>query len=146
VSGAPDRIDLDGLLADPTAAGAYYIDAERREALADAVARLGFTCAGIDFGGCTDKDDALSRIAAALDFPDWFGGNWDALADCLRDLSWSPAPGYVVVLDQARAWRQADPDGFALLLEIADEAATAWAARDIPFWWLVPVPREEIAS
>jgi hypothetical protein len=145
VSGAPDRVDLDGLLADPAATGAYYIDADRREALADAVARLGFAGAGIDLSGCTGKDGALSRIAAALDFPDWFGGNWDALADCLSDLSWWRAPGYVIVLDQAHDWRQADPDGFDLLLEIADEAAAAWAARDIPFWWLVPVPRDEIA-
>jgi RNAse (barnase) inhibitor barstar len=145
VSEESGSIDLDGLLADPMAAGAYFVDANRREVLPDAAARLGFACTGIDLGGCTDKDGVLSRIAAALGFPDWFGGNWDALADCLHDLSWWPAEGYVIVLDQAQHWRQADPDGFDQLLEIADEAATAWAARDVPFWWLVPVSRDEIA-
>ena len=33
----------------------------------------------------------LQRIASALGFPSWFGGNWDALFDCLADLSWQSA-------------------------------------------------------
>ncbi|WP_446686701.1 barstar family protein [Pseudofulvimonas gallinarii] len=27
-------------------------------------------------------------MAAVFRFPEWFGDNWDALADCLADLSW----------------------------------------------------------
>lgn len=34
------------------------------------------------------KSHLLHEIAARLEFPDYFGGNWDALADCLCDLSW----------------------------------------------------------
>src|SRR3546814_14890677 len=51
-----------------------------------AAASLGFAVAEIDFRGCTGKDDALARFARALHFPDWFGGNWDALQDSLSDL------------------------------------------------------------
>jgi hypothetical protein len=54
-------------------------------------------------------------IAEALDFPDWYGGTWDALLDCLTDLSWRPAPGYVIgwadygrlARGQKAAWRTA---------------------------------------
>jgi len=45
----------------------------------------------IDLAGCTDKATLLARFAAALHFPDWFGHNWDALSDCLTDLSWLAA-------------------------------------------------------
>ena len=48
----------------------------------------------IDLAGCTDKAELLARIARTLRFPDWFGHNWDALADCLCDLSWLPADAY----------------------------------------------------
>lgn len=34
------------------------------------------------------KADLLAVLASAGHFPDYFGSNWDALQDCLRDLSW----------------------------------------------------------
>ena len=37
-------------------------------------------------GGAT-KAEVLSKIAEALEFPDWFGHNLDALWDCLTDLT-----------------------------------------------------------
>ena len=40
--------------------------------------------------GVSDKASALAAIAAALSFPDHFGGNLDALSDMLTDLSWLP--------------------------------------------------------
>ena len=36
----------------------------------------------------SDKDNLLFWFAAALNFPKYFGWNWDALSNCLRDLSW----------------------------------------------------------
>lgn len=40
----------------------------------------------IDCGGCADRRELHARIAAALNFPDWYGHNLDALMDCLTDL------------------------------------------------------------
>ncbi|MDF0531832.1 barstar family protein [Tsukamurella sp. 8F] len=34
------------------------------------------------------KAALLDEVSAALQFPLTFGGNWDALADCLGDLDW----------------------------------------------------------
>ncbi|QDU81619.1 Barstar (barnase inhibitor) [Polystyrenella longa] len=30
----------------------------------------------------------LDHLAEVLEFPSYFGRNWDALSDCLTDLSW----------------------------------------------------------
>jgi RNAse (barnase) inhibitor barstar len=34
------------------------------------------------------KQDLLKNLSNSLNFPDYFGINWDALYDCLRDFSW----------------------------------------------------------
>jgi hypothetical protein len=44
----------------------------------------------------TRKPALLATIATQLSFPDYFGGNWDALEECICDLSWLP-PGRVLV-------------------------------------------------
>ena len=51
----------------------------------------------IDLKEATDKDSFLKLVAFSLQFPDYFGMNWDALNDSLTDLSWKPANGYVIV-------------------------------------------------
>jgi RNAse (barnase) inhibitor barstar len=132
-------LELRALLADADQNGAYFVDVRDREGL-DGIAReLGFAVATIDFAGCDTRDEVLARFAAALRFPDWFGGNWDALADCLGDLSWWPADGYLLLLDHAGAWRATEPAEFATLLEVLNEAALGWSAQRLPFWALVPL-------
>lgn len=87
----------------------------------------------IALDGCDSKAELLARIAAALHFPGWFGHNWDALADCLTDLSWLPAATYRITLAQAASLRRAAPETLATALEIFDDAAAAWAERGVDF-------------
>ncbi|HEX9397400.1 MAG TPA: barstar family protein [Burkholderiales bacterium] len=75
------------------------------------------------------KTTAIQSIAAALDFPDWFGGNWDALEDCLSDLSWRAGDGHVLLLEQAPAG-----DEHGILLDVLGACAESWAARGRPFF------------
>jgi RNAse (barnase) inhibitor barstar len=139
-------IELRALLADATQCGMYFVDARDREALAIAAKSLDFAQATIDLAGCSGKDDALARFARALAFPEWFGGNWDALADCLSDLSWWPADGYVLLLEHVNAWRAAAPEDFDTLVDIVNETATGWARLRKPFWALMPLPADALAA
>lgn len=87
----------------------------------------------IELAGCRTKAELLSRAARAMRFPPWFGHNWDALADCLMDLSWLPAPAYVIELQHLGDLRAAAPEVVATLLEILAEAAAYWADQGIDF-------------
>ena len=41
----------------------------------------------IDGRRMTTRADAHAELARALDFPDWYGGNLDALHDCLTEIN-----------------------------------------------------------
>jgi RNAse (barnase) inhibitor barstar len=97
-------------------------------------ARLaGFDCVRIDLAGCDDKAGFLARTAKALGFPAWFGQNWDALADCLTDLGWRPASGYVLVFEHASSLQKHEPEVFDTALAILSDVAVAWQARGATF-------------
>ena len=128
-------VPLVELLPSADEAGAYSLPAELLDTLAQAARELQFLHRRIDLLGCGDKDVALDRIAQALEFPEWFGRNWDALADCLSDLEWlESANGYVLALDNAQELRATSLDDFATLIEVLDDVASAWRKPKVPFW------------
>jgi RNAse (barnase) inhibitor barstar len=92
----------------------------------------GWSAFRVDLEGCTGKRELLERMARALSFPDWFGFNWDALRDCLTDLSWQPMEGYVIVLENADTLYANAPEELAIALELLGDAATDWAERGVP--------------
>lgn len=78
----------------------------------------------IDGRAIPDKAALLARLAEALRFPAYFGGNLDALHDCLGDLpSFAPAPGYLVLIEHADAACPARREDFAAVVEVLEEAA-----------------------
>lgn len=138
--------DVSDVLGDPSQGGAYFVDAHDIDAMADAARALGFAVCRVDLAGCRDKTGVLARIAAALRFPDWFGVNFDALADSLFDLSWLPAHGYLLLLENSDDWREADDESFATLLDVLNEAAVRWGDAGTPFWALLPLPQEHLLT
>jgi hypothetical protein len=116
-------------LSDAAKSGVYRAPHERD--ILDAVRESPLRVVRISFAGAASKEGLIGRIAAALAFPDWFGGNWDALEDCLGDLSWSPSAGHVLLLDGAAALG-ADERG--VLIDILSSVASSWAERGRPFF------------
>jgi Barstar (barnase inhibitor) len=85
----------------------------------------------VPLAGTADKEALMERLAVALELPTWFGRNWDALEDCLSDLSWTGADGHVVLIEGA-AELPADERG--ILLDVLAAAAAHWAGRGRPFF------------
>ena len=110
---------------------------EAATALVALAASLGLEAIRIDLAGCQDKAGLLERIAAALEFPDWFGDNWDAFYDCLADLSWRPGQGRVLILENVHDLRRAAPQALDTALAIMGDAALAWDERGLPLRVLV---------
>lgn len=122
-------------LRDPSRSGVYRV--ARPDEVLDALRGSSVAPARVRFA---PKDALLDNIAAALGFPDWFGRNWDALEDCLSDLSWRGADGHVLVIEQA-----APGDDFGVLADILGSVAQTWAQRGTPFFAVFVDPRRELA-
>lgn len=128
---------LTAMLAEPAEAGVFHLPAAKAGDIGTAARANGFRATRIDLADCTDKDAVLAAIATALEFPGWFGQNWDALADCLTDLGWAEAPGYVLVLAGTAPFAGAAPDDFDTLIEVLSQASASWGQLGVPFWAFV---------
>ena len=116
----------------PQNTGIFLLARQDLPALRQAADELKQAFFSVDLGNARNVPGFIKALQRDLDFPDWFGGNLDALHDCLTDFSWRPAPGYVVVLSASEALR-ANPTSFAMFNEVLASVIEAWQARNIPF-------------
>ncbi|WP_225836695.1 barstar family protein [Streptomyces sp. NK08204] len=76
----------------------------------------------LDLDGVTDRAGLMDRAARALALPDWFGRNWDALADSLGDETLWPAGaverGMLVVVRGWQAYAKARPEEWRIAQEV----------------------------
>ena len=136
------KFDLETVLGNAEQAGPHELPLGSLDELHAAARSLGFPLAHVDLAQARDKDDLLAALAIALKLPEWFGHNWDALTDCLCDLSWKPAPGYLIFIEGHDPLRAAHPGDFDTLIEIFAETSNYWREEDIPFWALLTPPAD----
>ncbi|WP_412078548.1 barstar family protein [Streptomyces xanthophaeus] len=92
-----------------------------------AAEEAGWSTVRLDLDGVRTKAELMRRWGDALRLPEWFGGNWDALADALRDLSWLPdAEGRLVAVTSWRGYAAARPGDWEILREVLEEAVDFW--------------------
>ena len=116
-------------LMDPARSGVYRVT--RPDELRDALRGSSLAVATVDL-----RQPVFEAFARALAFPDWFGRNWDALEDCLSDLSWREAAGHVVILE--------GHDESGILTDVLRSAAQFWAARGKPFFAVFVDPQRRL--
>jgi len=76
------------------------------------------------------RQTLFDEFAAALQFPEYFGENWHAFADCLSDLAWWPATQRRLIVWDSSHVLNVQPDEYSLFLEILRKSAEEWASDD----------------
>ena len=94
-------------------------------------AAKGFHVASIPGSALASDAELFDELALAFEFPDYFGRNWDAVADCLGDLEWLEAEGFVLIIDDVGGCGLSEP--YARLMQIWLSAAQEWSAEGKPF-------------
>lgn len=126
---APDELapanlgsTLVGILSGHDAAQVQQFTSARSVAeIAHTVAGAGWQFGYLDGVAAADKAAVLLGLGEALGFPEHYGRNLDALADCLDDLVDSPGPGVLLLWDAWQILAVADPVIFAIVVQILEE-------------------------
>jgi len=94
------------------------------------VEHAGFGFAHVDgwLGGT--KAEFLAAVGEALGFPDYYGQNFDALADCLHDIGAGQA-GVVLLWDGWSTLARSDERAFDIALSVLGSRVNA--DRGVPF-------------
>lgn len=93
-----------------------------------------FQLVTLDGKTITNKSEFLKACAQAMEFPQYFGLNWDAFEDSLTDLDWLPAQGYVVLYEHPEQFAQTDPPEWATALDIFQAAIEYWQDANVPMY------------
>jgi RNAse (barnase) inhibitor barstar len=76
----------------------------------------------------TSEERLYDEFAASLQFPYYFGENWDALDECLRDLDWLSGDAYVLILlDASRILSSEDRAQLPTLIRVLKRARDEWS-------------------
>jgi RNAse (barnase) inhibitor barstar len=130
-------------LADARQCGVYQLSLDP-EKIEGAAGEAGLAVFRIDAGDARDKKDFLDHLAKTLNFPDWFGRNWDALNDCLTDLEWlSARKGYVLIFENTERFGSNHRQELRDAIAVFRAASEYWKTENRPFWTFIAVSSKE---
>jgi hypothetical protein len=121
--------------------GVFKVVQESRTAIRDAALTGKLEFVEVDLKGVRSKAGFLKKTAAGLGFPPYFGMNWDAFSDCLTDMAWRPAAGYVILLNNYQTFAAKAPADARVAGKIFDSSAQYWIQRKVPFYVILSEER-----
>jgi hypothetical protein len=77
--------------------------------------------------GLVSRDLLFDALRKCLQLPSYFGSNWDALSECLRDLSWIKQRRVVLL---HREVPRLDPQALVAYLGVLRESVFDWRAGE----------------
>jgi hypothetical protein len=130
--------DLCTRLQDIDEAGVYRLSCAV-EVLRGNVALSEYRFFEVDLAGAHGKGEFLAAVARTIQAPDWFGHNFDALADALGDLSWLDVDGpedkgYVLLLLNSGDEFGLSEAEYKIVMEIFTDTSNFWKSEGKPFW------------
>jgi RNAse (barnase) inhibitor barstar len=123
------------IINEDTISGVYVLEEgaslERVKELAD---QWGLLVERLDGTEIKDKEALLNSIGELLEFPDYYGKNWDALEDCLSDyFIGMETKGLVLIFDNSGLFFDNSPEDFKTFLEILKETTLLCEAQQDSF-------------
>jgi hypothetical protein len=82
-------------------------------------------------------EGVFNEVSAALQFPYYFGENWNAFEECIKDLSWLQGDAYIIVItDSMDLLSEESEEQIDALLTYLCEAGEEWSNPvDVSLAW-----------
>lgn len=109
----PDEHPMGEVLDDPEANDVYNVLPDNLRRLRREAEKRGFRVFDMQITWCESEADFVATAFGAVGAPPQYEPTWQGLIEALTDLSWAPAPGWVLIVEF-----KGDPD--------PDEAYAAW--------------------
>ncbi len=88
----------------------------------------------VDLTRVTGKQEFLDAAGKALQFPEYFGSNWDAFEECITDMSWHRADGFVLLFEGWGAFAGSAPAETDIARSILQDASRYWEEQGSRFF------------
>ncbi len=141
---------ITGILGDHGASGVYLLKGESPVAeLEELATQRGYRFFHLKGEDVKNKTQFLAVAAETFKFPEYFGHNWDSFEECINDMSWHDAKGFVILFEQFEQLADSSPGDFETALGIFRDAAQTWKDEG-KAWYMVlrgnPRTKLEITS
>lgn len=83
----------------------------------------------IRLSGCRleSADRLFEEFNREFRFPEYFGRNWAAFSECMRDLTWLPAVGYLLIIRDADRLLCHDRSEIATFMRTMNTVGSEWS-------------------
>ena len=89
-----------------------------------------FSIFQLDAGRMKNLEGLYDEMSSVLSLPDYFGRNFNALEECLTDLEWIQANGYLVVIKNADLLLSDEPfESLEGLLSVLEDVGREWGVE-----------------
>ncbi len=91
----------------------------------------GYNVIEIDFKTVKTKSEILDLFSNKLRFPSYFGHNWDAFWDCIKDLEWLKEKNTAVLIKDCNMIK--DEQAYNTLIDLLRDATPYWKKHGVDF-------------
>lgn len=109
------------------------LDRLRAEELMEAANLRGIGVFRLDGAQMTNQESLFREFKVKLQFPEYFGENWNALDECLADLDWLDRSGYLLFIESGNLLLRDEAAGVREMLgELLEDLSGEWADSNPP--------------
>jgi RNAse (barnase) inhibitor barstar len=91
----------------------------------------------LDGNRIVDSTSLFQEFATAMQFPEYFGHNWDALKDCLTELDGHEVDRYIITIDKLDRFINNDPSQWTNFLDVCKSVVEYWQDTETPVYILL---------